>query len=555
MRVKSFPLDNYFLYFKESLLDEGETLKAGGHLVVKQRDASTGYWSLECRNPAMLEIEVVTKRRQVKSYSCDCETFSQKQLCGHLAGALKYILDELDKEEADRAAKQASQAAGRLNISSLINQLGDDELRSFIAGYARHHRDFALLLKAKFAWKVELKDNLSKYYDLLRSYSKALGSKPLGKTATKKLGIYIDNLLGLADDLMSEAEYREAFALLHGTIRYVGLQVPPGHLVEELRQAHVKTDFLLDMDLAPSFRQEMLLAFLAIAEERRYTLDNWQLNLHAILYPHFGTDGKQQVIDDLRLRWQASKLPGAALTLMSLLLSDQNDDEVTHLLLSARQNHELIRTALTLLAKADRFDLSAAIAETLYQDSRGRRLRQICLQHLTSDWATREDKIRWLRSHFISSGERGSFAHLQELQIADWDAMTAEMIGTLEARQDWTLLAFVLGETKRLEALWQLLEERGDLALILDHLGYLRDIEDDRLLPTIYAHIQSYLHRYVGRKSVDHVLQALTRIERHRRTALSQSLRDQVFRDFRERTFLIKALRHRGDYHSTSVSR
>ena len=64
MKKKSFPLENYFMYLSDHLLDDAEELLTGGHLILREK-SKDNLWVFEAEEDRSVEIEILLKRKTV----------------------------------------------------------------------------------------------------------------------------------------------------------------------------------------------------------------------------------------------------------------------------------------------------------------------------------------------------------------------------------------------------------------------------------------------------------------------------------------------------------
>ena len=80
---------------------------------------------------------------RVKAVSCECATFNQEKMCGHVVGGLfalrRHFLEKPKKAQKDKRPK--AKVFHKLTAASILEHVGHEELKAFIVTYAKQNRN------------------------------------------------------------------------------------------------------------------------------------------------------------------------------------------------------------------------------------------------------------------------------------------------------------------------------------------------------------------------------------------------------------------------------
>jgi hypothetical protein len=253
----NFTLDKLELYLEEEILHAAEILIGTGALksvseieknlflvrYTVQRTPSEG------EGDEKVETEVQLSGSKVKMATCDCQTFSQNDMCPHIAASLLEILEHKKQQADSRKAKakplkDEADNTPRLTIPNILKRVEAAQLREFIADYARGDKQFALALKTRFASDMSSGDMENHYKTLIENTLKSV-KNPKGRITPKgwlQVFTMLDELKQKAESLFKTGELNLSFDLVRITLPLVhrfmrGLESPKAKL--ERRQVQL----------------------------------------------------------------------------------------------------------------------------------------------------------------------------------------------------------------------------------------------------------------------------------------------------------------------------
>ncbi len=538
------PIATYPLHFSDDVLDESKVLLDQQQLELIKRDRRKGYWLFELKGTHKWEVEVLLGRSKIRSFSCDCLTFQKQRVsCCHIAAAIRLAL-QLSEEKK----KSPHTAAPRqLNSKMVVNGISDKDLREFVLQYAGQNQHFALLLKAKFAHLIELDQNLQKYYLLCKRYASTLGTRGLTKQRLKRLINYVDDLLDLADDLRSIENYREAFHLIHGTLRFLNLRLVVYQeivLAPQFSKAHRKLDDLLSHEIAPKLQREILQEFQQMIELERYVvLDN--LNLYHLLIKHaFSDDARDKIMKLLESKIESEQDNHVAIsTLCEIYHQRGMDIKLIQLVLEHRSNFRIVKDTLTWLeAKPESVKLLRDLATRLYIHADGQRLKKISMIYQMRVMQDQNEQTKLAVDFFLSHPDIDSYHLIKEQLRGSYSEVSKQIILLLEEGKNFGMLTKILAEEESWDALFFIVEREGDLELLLPNLGHLykhKYGETEQLLLNL---LRDFLNIHVGQSAFKFIQKIIRQLQRGQMPKLIDAIYEMIYQDFSDRTLLTKSL-------------
>ena len=159
----NFSLRNLEKEVSEEALLEGEALFETGK-VNDLKELEKNLWIAQSDG---FEVEIQLSGLTVVDATCECATFREVGMCGHLAATFLQLRKDKEKQKSQRKKKKPS--VSRLTTGIILDQIDPDELVAFVREYARTHRNFSIALKARFASNVSNLNSREKYVQLLET--------------------------------------------------------------------------------------------------------------------------------------------------------------------------------------------------------------------------------------------------------------------------------------------------------------------------------------------------------------------------------------------------
>lgn len=544
----------------------GEALDTlGDELVVagqELRDLPT--YSLEARGDGLwvatvtppggppVETELQLDGRRVRDYGCDCPAFGRDAACAHLAAQVAAVL----LRRQVRTSRRAQPAPGpqTASVKRLLQAVGDDELRGFVAAYARRHPDFALDLRVRFAESLPVANRFEQVVkNLLRRTGPSYGPSQARR---------------IADALAQFAEQRERY-LAEGAwldLFELNTTLAPRLVVVIDKAARVRVDLRA--------YAEACLRELAAAARRSpppdllERLGRWldeQRGRGAYVRHGLGgalADLADALADDdgrraSALLDEAERQHGARRELtaerMALLYRHGRGEEARALLLDHLDDAELVADALQAEVAADRLSRALRLAEAAYERQRGPddRLRLARFLAAGALPAGRPDLLAtYVPGVVVADGSPavlrevldGEGADAVAVPLAEATLAAVEASSLRPARRDALRadLLLLLGRHAEVEALLYRSTAPAVIAEVAPRL--VGRLPDDDLALLLNSKIREHLADRFGRAPAEWVAGLLDDVARRSRTELAAGLVAGLRRDFRQRPALLDAL-------------
>ena len=171
------------------------------------------------------EIEIQISPSRVRAVTCDCGHYAEAAMCEHLAAGLLTLRRKKQQEATAREAKKRQRKTpATLNTKAVLDQVAPEELEQFVRDYARSNREFNLLLRARFAKDVPLRDGADAYAQLLDAAISDVRRRDgtIRYKGVVKLVRILRELMGQAEEHLERHNHGEAHRLLAAFLQKVG---------------------------------------------------------------------------------------------------------------------------------------------------------------------------------------------------------------------------------------------------------------------------------------------------------------------------------------------
>ena len=203
------------------------TLTAGGRLLQTEQvrnfeEVDRHLWA---GIVAGKEVEIQISPSRVRAVSCDCPTFLEEKMCPHIAAGLLTLRRKKQQEAAAREAKKRKRKTpATLNVKAVLDQVAPEELEQFVRDYARGNREFNLMLRARFAKDVPLRDDADAYEQLLDAAISDVRRRDgtIRYKGVVKLVRLLRELAGQVEEHFSRNNFGEAHRLLAAFLKKIG---------------------------------------------------------------------------------------------------------------------------------------------------------------------------------------------------------------------------------------------------------------------------------------------------------------------------------------------
>lgn len=535
------------MYLPEYLLDSAESLIQEDKVVLKRRKNSL--WIFDIGENHDLEVEVLTGRKQVKSFTCDCEKYQEHGICIHVVAAIRKIAEQMASEVREKKTKAATAKKNPtryLQTRMLLDEVSEKDLREFVRSYAQEDHKFALRFKARFAHHVQTRDDLTKYFSLIKKFDSTLSKSKLNATKLRRLSEYIEDLLALGSDLGSKKDYREAFSISYGCLKFLiyKKEFRQDDALEPLfERSYVLMDKLFTRTVARDLLQKMHNAFIELGTDPSYEVTNHQKNIFFILYGAGNSTERKETIQALAQKVASNEVqPAEVLTLLKLYIESDMLAEASALISTLADNFSLVREFLNILSSYASSDLPGRFAEIIYRNSRRRTVLKLAHDYLFNSKVQDSIKEELTLDLFLRERKPELFHKLKEVSRV-WDSTYQNILDSLVQKGDKKTMLQIW----EWESNWDLIKSEiassQEVDLLLDRLDYLKN-DPEWLRSTLTEIVTNRLRLFIGLPSVDYVRHILNRLEKERLYSIANDLKRILESSYSERTILMKTLKN-----------
>lgn len=210
----TIPINNIEHYFDENLVLIAENILENKqvHALAKHEQ---GVWTADVQG---FEVEVQIKSSKIVAYTCECPKGNES--CSHVVATIMLIRRRIiQKNLEQQEKKERSFIPNKLNITAILKQISDDNIREFVRNYARTDKKFSTALKAAFIHKVDVADD-NKYYTYLRSILPAKEYKNPSFNSGRKLLNAYTNLLDGSEECFVLGEFLEVWLCVSSILNF-----------------------------------------------------------------------------------------------------------------------------------------------------------------------------------------------------------------------------------------------------------------------------------------------------------------------------------------------
>lgn len=506
-------LDYFELQYDEQMVLQGEAL-FDAQQVHDLKEVEKRLWTARVDGH---EVEVSKPQNKRREVTCTCASFQTQKICPHIIATLFAIRSEMRHQA--KSSKRASPIKSKtLTINTVFDQVTSDQLHTFIRAYAKKNKKFGTVLKAHFASKIDLEDNVVKYQSLLDSIIKPVRTTETYANATQVkhfLNVCVE-LLDQLDDCTVLGAYTEAFAIwstLTAKVAYVShyahVHQPDLQKMEFRLWSALKT--ILQQDLSPDLRSQFEASAIEVAQLSYYEYQHvlyqpLEVLLASGVEPQRLVSAADEVLKLVEEHDQRLIVLAFSIRLQELMGQPVAVDEVIH-----RSNQDLPQLLRTML-KANDYQAARQLSERIlaqYPDSPSVSIALVEiyehlsegqeLQRLTFDAFMRTHEMRYLK------------LLKRHTPTKQWPALKRKLIDGIDKVK-------VKTEILRFDTDWPalaaLLADHLDLDLLQTYDSLLNVHVPDQLAKLYLTYFKDYLAAHFGNKASEHLQEIFYHLER-----------------------------------------
>ncbi|PHN03720.1 SWIM zinc finger family protein [Flavilitoribacter nigricans] len=561
-----FKLQDVERHLEEAVWLEGEDWQLGG-AVKGLTEVERHLWVARVEADGKYEVEIQITPSKVKSVSCECSTFRENGMCGHIGAVLIELRALMAHRKREREAKKKaaevrkSENKRRLTLDAVLEEAPPGELLAFIREYARHHRQFSLALKARFTPQVDQIQSREKYGQLLNtaiSVSRK-ANRRISLRGVQKLAKVLEEVLFQAEGYFYAGHYQEvmdAAGMMLEKITPILNKVDRGREKLEvfLRQAFALLGKLADGDAPPALKRKLWDYALDESGKLFYRNQSMDVQFFQLLYRLAVDDERKTqllklVEDHLEMKVTQPEAEEEMLLLKLRLLEKKGDQQKINQFFKEQIGQpRLLKRAIDRARKMK--DWTAArhwINTALEQDNSAedRQVWQKLALEVAQESDAKQDILPLAMELFIYSGQPRYFDLALE-QTEDSTQVSDEVLQRLvlesprATRQE--AIATVLSRTNRLDELLKFLEHSQSLLLLQKYDHHWQKKDQEKLFPIYRKLVMGYLKDHLGRITSQKIKNIIDFLYQTGRSSMAERLIEEMRKTYPERHSLMEEL-------------
>jgi hypothetical protein len=499
-------LDERYLLVGEKLLEQGK--------VSRLYESERNLWIAQIEQ---FEAEMQISPSRVRACSCECEVFRANNMCGHLAAGLLALRRRLSEKTAERPASPARQPYQKLTTSSILASVQPDELAAFVGQYAKHNRNFALALKARFASSVPMFDSKEKYAQLLDTTIQALRKKDGSISVASGIQLHktLVDLLGQAGDAISLEHFSEAWAILQNILVKITpllrkIDGEDDNFKPLISNVLDKIKILLGKSIPPSLREEAWSFLLEDCNRPAYRIHGFSTLIFKLLNlladdADKAADYLQLLENELNRKALAKEYHASALYAKLILLEKQSlKKEAGDFLLECLAHPDLLlQTVEAAIANGvpEKVKHLAEKGLRFAKDQAARMKLESVLLSVSMTENAQDDIVQNARQLFLETYDLAYFRLCKQNFTGAWLQFFKELEDALVAQNaPGETMAALFAEDGQWEPLLKTLEQVGSLELLAQYRHLLVKNHGPQLLSLYKKLLDTYLSNHIGIK-------------------------------------------------------
>ena len=548
-------LDKIETQVKEQLLIEAEELLMADALPVKELEKNLWVGKFEDN-----EVEVKTYGRKISSFTCECKTYFESKICKHSVAAFFKIRKQKPTPTARKArAKSKPEPIKRLTVSTILNNVKDEELVRFLGLYARKDQQFTNFLKTKFATRVELPSTRDKYANLLATVIRSNQSSNLSfsRSGAKKIHDLLNILIEEIEDEFRGENYLEVFEACRCIIEKVTpvlsrLTAHRGDLVSTLEKTYLMLINMLKETISPALKTSISEFFILVIRQRYFNyrkLDKLALTAYKSLIT---SKVSEKILfdclsEETEKRYHNRELEAKIFHYYFLIL-EKRKDRNKRLADKLENRPWLLWNSVNLAKKVGHFSVVKWLSDfglenkkykSIYSDLDDLRL-QIALEEEQKD-----DISLFAAKQILNTHNPKYFIHFKnqfEPGAPEIQSLFERINYMEDSKKKNSLLAELYLMEGLFEKLFLLLEDSKDLAVLTEHANVLYNNNKQRTQALTWEMIGNYLETHIGEPSVRGTQNIIRNLYKADASALAKWATQKIRQEYKSRKSLMQEL-------------
>ncbi len=531
---------------------EAELFQKAYDLVESDKNLTTlsesegGGFHLKIDAESDLNTEIDFSRKYIKRAHCDCGQ-SGKNLCIHLIAAI-ILYRRIKNNESSSFTKNnnASTLPSRISIQAILSQIPKEDLDRFLQRYARINKSFGQSLKLHFASKVQVASPEQKYHDLIKSMTRLvpLANGKLSKQSIQSLFWISEELLLQVDDLIATESPVEAFAICFELLNsfqaiYRKMDIYLGEFEKFWIQIHQKLKAIIELDMAPDSKQEIIHKLLHLFNDPAYPYLHSPHNIFEILFPSLDTRAKALLLESALKKQSRKEMNPIPLVSWIKTAMRSYDEKMLEAALQVNDENGKWLIAIDSLATNNK-EFARKISKWLILRTKNESWKHRLMDKVWSLFPDDSDSVVYALGLLTFQPEEKYIQYLINKHIS------FEMIGlalkdSKHVKALPALINFYI-ETLQTDQAKKMIEDHLGLELLKSFTAKLFVKEESWLESQYKTVLQQYLHDHVGPIPASKIQNILSYLQLIRCRSLAEHLQKWLKKEFADHPTMIELL-------------
>lgn len=518
-------LEERFLLVGEKLLEDGKV----NEFIESERNL----WLTKVDD---FEVELQISPSRVKAVSCECDIYLKEKMCGHIAAGLFGLRKQLaeKKKQLPKAQRKKPRVYHKLTTSSILENIKPEELKAFVAKYAKQNRNFALALGTRFASAVPLSDNHAKYEHLLHQSIQNIRKKDnkIGKTGVRQFLKFTTELSNQSKDALALENYTETWAIVSSIIPTLPLilrNIEEGHdeVLSVADDMFSQYDLINESSLAPDLKSAIWEFTITEFPKKSYRINDLATFFIQRVYTLADDEEKKNELFDIifenwKYRNLLSEHHNSSIIICLLKLIEQpsiKDKRKTfeQLLLKSFSD---FRLAFTAALEHNKIEFGASLLNQA-KDVFNKNLYLEEIENMEFSLAIKKEDSKQINSVgeklFIRSENMEVYKKLKSYNNGQWQKKRNQIISKIKSENkkgNSEILAKIYAEENLFDDLLDYLLNSDSLELAMKYDAHFLPEKKDELQILYRSLLDNYFSQHFGEKPSKYLLKILNHLRK-----------------------------------------
>ncbi|MEN0006100.1 MAG: SWIM zinc finger family protein [Bacteroidota bacterium] len=556
----NFPLRDIEQQVNESHLLHGEDLLAAGN-IARLVELERHLWEAKVADSDQeYEVEVKITPSKLAAASCECQTFAEHRMCGHVVAVLLQLRRQ--RQQAKSSKPRSYQQNKKLTTGLVLNQIDPEELIDFVRQYAKTNRNFSIALKARFAATVSNMRSDEKYKQVLESAISASrkSDRSITQRGAQKIIKVLKELLQTANKAVVERDFVEGFIIARSIIERVGpifkkVTSEKVRLEPQLERAFRLIDQIIIQQPAPALLEQIW--DYCYAEPQKLIYRSAGLDLEFLQFLHRLADesAKQDQLialtNELLAKYEKEHRNKTSILLFQYkVLREAKQEAQAQALIEAHlKEPEILLFAIEQARQHGRLEQARQLALTgLSMKPTSAVVDQLdeILLKIARHNKDQAGIIQFAEKRLLRSLQAGYFSLINTTRPKNWKTYVDGLLKKIQkmpfSKEKLDLIGHILLTQDRFDALEQHLSQSLSVDLLLKYGPKIKSIGQARLYELYQKLLHYYLRNHVGRKPSIKIRTAISQLHDFGLSDLADQLVEEFRNDYAERHSLMEEL-------------